>query len=438
MKFGLSFFLWALTTAYALDLSEKISFKILKIFPDTNTIIINRGAEDYINTGEHIKIKIGPKFITRAIAIQVNLQVSYWKLYRVANPELVTIDTQYTMHSLLASEIPIYAQERVENTTYYEKLAQEEQKLLTQIKENNDKLTTDLPPEMDATPPEKWYRYINRELKTVETPEYTKRKVSDALSSDNLYFAAFASPYSIQRVNDNKSINYGIALGTQRNEKYELTFNFSQNITSQKSQFDENKSETFATSANLIFDINRITPKLTYFMLGEFYRERQSSSLIGSIYPVKNQTRIGLTGLKYYLYENGETVKRLDISYIPIWERRVFETIGYDETIFEIEKNSTSNSGLRHSLRLRINGVISESTSFANTLFYRPKMDSDTYELDFDDVDIRNTFILSQQISKSIYFEYQNTYTNDIRLKRENNLEPINMIHQFNLRYLIQ
>ncbi len=423
------------TQVFALDIGEKLDVKILRVLPN-KTVVISRGAEDYINFNEHIKLKIGDKFIARGIVVQVNMQLAYVKLYRIANPDYINTDRDYTLHSINTSEVPIYAEEEISNQQYYANLASDEQKIQMGILKNNSKLTSDLPPDMDGMHPDKYYRYTDRKLKSFETSEYEARKVSEALDSDNIYFSIYASPYQFERVNQNKIMNYGVAMGTKRNEKYELTFNFNQNVRSQKSQFDDEKSVLFSTNADLVFDINRITPNLTYFMIGSYYRVRNSSAGFGSIYPVKGQTRIGLTGLKYYILENGETIKKLDISYIPILERRVSEKISFDSVTFlPIITEETKNT-IRHSLRLRLQAKLSEKSSITNTLFWRPLMDNG--QLDFNDVDINNAFVLSYQLSQNAFLEYQNIYTNDIRLFQENKIEPINMINSFNFRYTIQ
>jgi hypothetical protein len=426
--------------SFAMDIGESLEdVKILRIMPN-NTIIINRGAEDFINTGEHLKLKVGERFITRAIAVQVNMQVSYLKLYRVANPDLINTDRKFDVHAINTSEVPVYVEEEVQNNNYYANLEYEEMKLDQRIDGNNQKLASDLPPEMDAVHPDKWYRYMKRDLKPYETPQYEERKVSDALVWDNLYYSIYAAPYQTQRLNDQRNINYGLSLGTKRNEKYELTFNFSQMSSSSQSQFDPNRFEMFSTNANVIFDINRVRPNMTYFMLGEYYRERNSSQFFGSIYPVREQLRLGLAGVKYYIYENEPTIKRMDISYIPVLERRVSEFEDYlnldgfgNPTLGE-----SKVSNIRHSVRFRIRAQLDEKTYFTNTLFWRPNMNTDDFQIDFQDIDLNNTMTLSYQFSQNIFFDYVNTYTYDIRLRRQSNIEPYNMINSFNLRYTSQ
>lgn len=431
--------------SWGLDLNESLETRILRVLPN-GTVVINRGAEDYINDKEHVKLMIGEKFIARAVAVQVSMGVTYLKLYRIANPDLVNTDRDYQVKAINTSQVPIYVEEKVSTEKYYADLAAEEQRIAMGISNNNKQLTTDLPPEMDAVPPEKWYRYMNNELKPYEKKEYEERTVSEGLDFDNLYFSAFASPYLIQRVNDNRNINYGLSVGTKRNEKYELTLSFNQTSSSSRSQFDDAQATFFSTSANLVFDINRIKPWLTYFMLGSFYRERNSTSLdddgfgnnlFGDIYPVKQQLRLGLAGLKFHITEDQPTVKKFDISYITLLEKRVSEIIVQDPNFINppFVQEETNNT-IRHSLRLRLFAQMTDKIFVTNTLFWRPLMEN--FEIDFKDVDMNNRFSLSYQINQNIFFDYVNTYTNDIRLERDNGIEPINIIHQFNLRYEVQ
>jgi len=87
--------------AFSLEINEEQNFKILSIGPE-NVVWIDLGRIDHIVDREHIKIFKDGKFAARAINVRVNYQKSAWKLYRVVNPELLTIK-----NSLRLKAIPI-------------------------------------------------------------------------------------------------------------------------------------------------------------------------------------------------------------------------------------------------------------------------------------------------------------------------------------------
>lgn len=88
----------------SLDMNESMSSQILKVYPK-NVFVINRGLEDGVKVDEHIKLTSTDGFIARGLCIKTSLRYSLIKIYRVVRPELVSMDTHYTLHSIKQSEI---------------------------------------------------------------------------------------------------------------------------------------------------------------------------------------------------------------------------------------------------------------------------------------------------------------------------------------------
>ncbi|MBL7663675.1 MAG: hypothetical protein JNM93_00970 [Bacteriovoracaceae bacterium] len=427
---GLVFLSVIFNAAYALDLNDELKTRIIKVIPGKNTIVINRGIEDYIKHQEHMKIEVDGVFAARAVAVRTSLRTAYLKLYRVANPKLLTANADIKISSLQKSEVPIYVEEEIRERDFYFDLQKLEQDIDRKIIAQNQLMTSDLPPVMDAVHPDKHYRYIDRELKVYETDTYHSESIWEAFSAKNMFFNIFASPYQTQRLNNQKNINYGLTIGTGRGRKYELSFNLTQNLFISQNQFSNFKNEFSSTNADLTLDINRVTPKVSYFLLGSYLQQKQSDPIFGEIYPVKNQSRIGPFGIKYHIHESS-TISRFDISYIPLYETRVSEVLDYNL----LQINIQDRKNFRHSVRVRFDMNIPQSRFyFRNTLFWRPAMYKSSFELDFNDVDINNTFSIGYQLTNNASIDYMNIYTNDIRLQRDNGIEPINMINQFNFR----
>ena len=99
----LSLFIYS-SSLLSLDMNERMSSQILKVYPK-NVFVINRGLEDGVRVDEHIKLTSQDGFIARGLCIKTSLRYSLIKIYRVVRPELVSMDTHYTLHSIKQSEI---------------------------------------------------------------------------------------------------------------------------------------------------------------------------------------------------------------------------------------------------------------------------------------------------------------------------------------------
>ncbi len=95
----------ACSKAQALITSDQMQTHILKIY-DKNVLVLDRGLEDGVFKGDHIKMTNQEGFIARGICLQSSLTLSHWKIYRVIRPELVSMDSTYLLHSINQSEVP--------------------------------------------------------------------------------------------------------------------------------------------------------------------------------------------------------------------------------------------------------------------------------------------------------------------------------------------
>ncbi|MBC77141.1 MAG: hypothetical protein CME64_14110 [Halobacteriovoraceae bacterium] len=98
-------FLLGHNQALSLISADKMSAQILT-YLDKNVLSISRGLEDGIVKGDHMKLTNDYGFIARGICLKAAMGKSYWKIYRVVRPELVSKDSLYTLHAINQSEIP--------------------------------------------------------------------------------------------------------------------------------------------------------------------------------------------------------------------------------------------------------------------------------------------------------------------------------------------
>jgi hypothetical protein len=411
--------------ALALDINDIFEGKILKILPQ-NTVVLDRGLEDYINPGDHIKFKLGDQFIARGVALKSNMRTSYWKIYRIPNPQLISTNYQYDIHSMLQSEIPDYVRDEIKYTTIDYDLGKMEKKIDDRIMDQTKNITSDLPSNLQNSDPEYDFRMADR-AKDYELPGY-QTTFNEDINPEAMNYYFYISPYRTERVNNNKNANYGFLLGTNKNKKHQVMWGLDRYESSRQTQFSTTKYQRSFTRTNVTFNINRMTPSLSFFMRGEYYTEKNSDDDFGIIYPVKRQTRYGLAGIKWHAYE-GEMIRNITLSYIPYFENRVSEIkLNPTSKIDNVQKT------IRHSLGFKFKSWLSKEVYLYNTLFWRPAMKQSSFSFDFNNADIENSLSFGYMLNKYVSFDYTNIYTNDRRLRDDNGIEPINIVHQFNFK----
>ena len=106
------------STTYALEFNDIINkLSVIKAYDD-NYLVLNRGLEDGIIKGDHIKLTNENGYIARAICIKASMLLSHWKVYRVVNPELLSFDDYYVLKSMNQSDSPFVLQLREVHLDY--------------------------------------------------------------------------------------------------------------------------------------------------------------------------------------------------------------------------------------------------------------------------------------------------------------------------------
>lgn len=92
MRLVLVFLLLISSTAYALEVDEKLTLKIIKTSSSKKTILINRGIEDGLAKGDHAKFFVSVGVIARGVLIKGSPTRSVWSIYRVVNADFLRKD----------------------------------------------------------------------------------------------------------------------------------------------------------------------------------------------------------------------------------------------------------------------------------------------------------------------------------------------------------
>ena len=395
-------------SCFALESFEKIpGVKILKTFPQ-NIILINRGVEDGIQRNDHIKLTSeSGGYAARALCVQARMDTSYWKLYRVAQTELISMDESYTIVGMANSEIPIAIE-----------------KLRDQTLEIDDKPTT-----ISKTPnpfaikrdlPEKLTERDLIENKEVIEETINSDQMARELSSYKL--SLYASPFTRQSINNAQNYRYGFK-GSNPGTKYRLLTQFERQESSFEDPLTKEKVSTKMTQAQAQFVIHRISKYLSTVTLVNY-----NSIYFSRLGTPKDHWQYGPLGFTWHLMED-KNWEYVDLSYIPLIDRRSTDYIELNQ------KRTENKSGLRHGLRLAMRRKITESVAFENLLWARPFQDLGSMAVELNNLNLVNDLKLVFHISGNFFLDYNLIYQHDSLWRDISSLPASNTINSLNFRY---
>ena len=78
--------------AFALEVDEKLTFRVLKLSETRKTMLVNRGTEDGLNEGDHAKFYVSAGVVARGVIVKVSPARSVWSIYRLVNADFVLAD----------------------------------------------------------------------------------------------------------------------------------------------------------------------------------------------------------------------------------------------------------------------------------------------------------------------------------------------------------
>lgn len=91
--------------AFALEIDEKLTVRVLKTSETRKTILINRGTEDGLTEGEHAKFYVTAGVVARATCVRISPTRSVWAVYRLVNADLIVNDAVMTLRTTPAVKI---------------------------------------------------------------------------------------------------------------------------------------------------------------------------------------------------------------------------------------------------------------------------------------------------------------------------------------------
>jgi hypothetical protein len=99
------FFLISSWSIYGLEIDEKLPLRLLKTSRSKKTILINRGVEDGLASGDHAKFFLTKGVIARGVVIKTSPTRSVWSLYRVI--DAAEIEPDRVMNLKISSPVKL-------------------------------------------------------------------------------------------------------------------------------------------------------------------------------------------------------------------------------------------------------------------------------------------------------------------------------------------
>lgn len=402
--------------AHALITSDKMPTRILKMY-DKNVLVLNRGLEDGIFKGDHIKLTSEDGFIARGICLKSSLVLSHWKIYRVVRPQLVSKDTEYLLHSMNQSEIPksLEGFREVDFSSYYNDIKDADTK--KGLKLQQERIAKyDLPDSIiDAQEREK-----KEELS--ETQRFVGENFSKKLLKKDFAkvdFSIFASPISWESLNEQRNLYFGFNV-RNNGKKYDLEINGEQRETRIVDRYTQEEVEKVYRHIDGSFLIKDISENWSYFTYALYEQEKQ-----GDIYNPKAQINFGPVGFYRHFKHRNELGEEFKIGFVPMFDQRSYETL---------DGKSHERSNARFGFRLFYTEAITKLTSFKADFWYNPYFDLSTQEIEFDDSRTNLKAILNRKMTDHFSIEYQLQYLKDLTYQKDLGVSPENVINTINFR----
>jgi hypothetical protein len=413
------------------DTIQKIS--VIKHYKQ-NVLVLSRGLEDGIDLYDHIKLTNRNGYIARAICVKTNMLLSYWKVYRVVNPELLSYDDNYTLRSMKQSSLPPHIKRYVRS-----KKEEGEFKLNSK---DTEKMITDK--DLGKVVRLQQDRIVKFDLandvledkvfkdEESENTEFVERNFnSSQLSKDLSRFelSLFASPVSWQSQDNQKNVHYGF-YAKNNGKKYDFSFLYEKNESKVIDQFSDQEVSSSSSEIEAEFIIKRISKNWSYFV---FVSNQQAT--LGKIDAPAQAMQVGPLGFRYHMYEEGSPTL-FNISYATTIDNLETERRVNNGGNISFKTNKENNA--RHMFRATYKDRISNNVKFESQLTYAPLINLEKQEMQWGDNKTKWEMKFIYNMSEKFSASYEYTYLNDIRRDKDLNLNSVNQINLFNINYQVE
>ncbi len=403
----------------ALESTDHLSTQILKIY-NKNILVLNRGLEDGIYEGDHIKLTSSEGFIARGLCLKTSMLASHWRIYRVVHAELISKDSLYTMSSINQSEMPEFIKDTSEiDFSKFIDVGTEPTKEVTLQQERVVKF--DLPQNTKQTSKFKITRSTPRsEIKRIK--EEMNRKV---VIPSKFHMDFFASPIAWQTRFDQREVHYGASVYNSYSPNL-YRFNI---IQKQTRMVDPVTGETYSSQSahfDANYQWNRLSDSFSLYSFASYDREK-----IGPTYYPLNHYQIGVLGFKWHFIPQTKDKEFFDFSYAPVFDQGAYtDPLDEDETL---ERN-----GYRHQFKIAFRANLSKTLFNTTEYMYAPYAVFDSAEIGIKDVLQKFQTKFSFALGLNAYWEYIIEYENDPLREYLYEVPSQNTTQSIRLRYNIE
>jgi hypothetical protein len=258
----------------ALVENDLIDAKLLKI-QEENVVVFNRGVEDGIEVADHVQLTNSRGFVARGICLKVGMMTSYWKIYRVVNPDKVSKDDSFKIRGINSSEVEEkYTEFTEENYSEEYSDFSEAELIAWGRKRSSEKAEYDLPQDLKDDPAltEKKQSLIDR--------NFDAKRFAQDMKYWAITFGVNPFQYNYNRnVSKSKNLTTSVSLDNQ-GKKYTVNLSATQNTiskefeniagSSQQTVIQKTKKNTYAGT----FSLRNFVPRISLtssFQMDESY-----------------------------------------------------------------------------------------------------------------------------------------------------------------------
>lgn len=398
------------TPLLALVYGDKMNGKILKAYQQ-NYLVINRGIEDGIVKGEHVKITNDQGYVSRAICIKPRMQISHCKVYRVVNPDLLSLDFDYTISSIKQSEIPkdLKFLKDIDYSNRYNDYTDKDVNKVIEVQNEriaNFDLVNDFKKE-DLAP-----RDSSTKTQALLDKNFNKKKFDEDIN--NFKLITTASPLSFQKQGGAYSQDIGLKL-ENNGSKYDFNLGYHSRKNKIVNQYTDNSVTQETTKILASVELKDFSKDVSAISFAE-----STSQEFDGIKTPFNSFKVSPIGVKFYL-RNTDNLKS-HFTYSPLFEKVQFDSITQNKTI---EKNY-----LRHRLTYAMSSKLSSKSELDISIDLQP-------ELTFKELTTRLNCSLDFKIVKNLSLGYSVDFISNSLIEDNYDLENTNLINSLNLNYAI-
>ena len=402
-------------STHALDINEELNnVRILDVHP-SNVVVLNRGAEDGVEIGNHGKLRGAQGYASRGICIKAGVLTSHWRLYRIVDNQLVSKDLTYTLVGMEDSEST-----REMGTVRSSDLTNRYPDFDETKLQPKSGVQGDLPDTLA-----KDRRYLDslknkQSLFIEETFDKERMKRDFRVVKGSIY----ASPFSVQKGPNNvQNYIYGAHIANM-GKKYQGQLSFDKVSLRANEEKSGQDIVNDSTAVNGNFKIKDLNPSWDVFSDITWRQARY-----GSDFAPRSQYLIAPLGFAWRRDQTRQ-MKRFELSYAPTYDTRSHESKETDGTY-----NNSDDTTLRHAFRMVFQYEVTSEFTIRNDFSYRPAQDLNGLGLDLSDNLSQNTFEASWRIWKRWFAAYEFRWMDDAQLRRLNHMTRVVTINSFNIRY---